>query len=266
VNQDEPKHATAARIYDYLLGGTHNFPADREVAQIVLASFPTGQAGIRANRAFLRRVVRYLAESGIRQFLDVGSGIPTLGNVHEIAQSVAPQARVVYVDIDPVAVAESLEILSGNPYATAINGNLLEPDSILTNPDVRETLDFDQPIALLLVALLHFVADDADAFGSVERLRSALPKGSCLVLSHVTSDEQKIPEQDVRNVEEAYRRRTTATGKMRSRAEIARFFEGLEMVEPGLVWVPEWRPDPAEPSEFDDSRLSMGVGGVGRVL
>jgi S-adenosyl methyltransferase len=262
---EEQKHATAARIYDYLLGGTHNFPADREVAQTVIASFPKGPAGIRANRAFLRRAVRDLTEAGVRQFLDIGSGIPTVGNVHEIAQAIAPDARILYVDIDPVAVAESLEILAGNPNATAIMGNLLDPAAIIENPRARQLLDFDQPIALLLVALLHFVADDADAFGSVEQLRSALPKGSYLVLSHVTSEEQQIAAQDVRNVEEAYRRRATATGKMRSRAEIARFFEGLDMVEPGLVWVPEWRPDPDDPSEFDDPRESMGFAGVGRV-
>ena len=260
------RQATAARIYDYLLRGTHNFPADREVAQMVIASFPTGQAGIRANRAFLRRAVRYLAESGVRQFLDVGSGIPTVGNVHEIAQAIAPDSRVLYVDIDPVAVAESLDILAGNPHATAINANLLEPEALLAHPEVRALLDWDQPIALLIVAVLHFVADDDAAFGSVERLRSALPKGSYLVLSHVTSEGQDLDAGDVRNVEEAYRRRAAASGKMRSKSEIAQFFDGLELVDPGLVWVPEWRPDPAEASEFDDPRLSMGLGGVGRVL
>jgi hypothetical protein len=266
VNDEPQKQATAARIYDYMLGGTHNFPADREVAQTVIASFPNGPAGIRANRAFLRRAVRYLAESGVRQFLDIGSGIPTVGNVHEIAQSVIPDARVVYVDIDPVAVAESLDILDNNAYATAVMANLLEPEGIVEHPRVREMLDFDQPVALLLIALLHFVADDADAFSSVERLRSALPKGSYLLLSHVTSEGQDFSEQDVRSVEEAYRRRATATGKMRSQAEIARFFDGLEMVEPGLVWVPEWRPDPDEPFELGDPRLSMGLGGIGRVV
>ncbi|HEY7224726.1 MAG TPA: SAM-dependent methyltransferase [Micromonosporaceae bacterium] len=265
MNQEEPKHATAARIYDYLLGGTHNFPADREVAQVVLASFPTGQAGIRANRAFLRRAVRFLAESGVRQFLDVGSGIPTVGNVHEIAQSVTPDARVVYVDIDPVAVAESLEILDGNPYATAVMANLLEPDKILDHPQVREVLDFDQPIALLLVALLHFVAEDADAYGSVARLASALPKGSYLVLSHASSDAHGFEAQGVRDVEEAYRKQTTATGRMRSREEISRFFDGLEMIDPGLAWVSQWRPDPAQPPEFDDPGLSMNLAGVARV-
>lgn len=264
MNRDE-KHATAARIYDYLLGGTHNFPADREVAQAVIASFPLAQAGIRANRTFLRRAVRYLAESGVRQFLDVGSGIPTEGNVHEIAQSIAPEARVIYADIDPVAVSESLEILGGNPDATAIRADLLDPAGILDHPRVRELLDFDQPIALLLVAIMHFVAEDAEAFGSVERLRSVLPKGSYLVLSHVTDDGQDLEEEDVRNVEEAYRRRATATGKMRKGTEIMRFFEGLDLVEPGLVWAPEWRPDPADPSEFDDPRLCMTYVGVGRV-
>jgi hypothetical protein len=201
----------------------------------------------------------------VRQFLDVGSGIPTVGNVHEIAQSIAADSRIVYVDIDPVAVSESLEILDGNPYATAIMANLLEPESILSHSTVRELLDFDQPIALLLVAILHFVPDNDDSYSSAQRLRAALPKGSYLVLSHVTSDDQDFSEEDVRNVDEAYRQRTSATGKMRSRAEIAGFFDGLEMVDPGLVWLPQWRPDPDEPSAFDDPRQSMSLAGVGRV-
>src|SRR5262245_7194620 len=260
--------ATAARIYDYLLGGVHNFPADREVAQTVVASFPLAQAGIRANRAFLQRAVRHLTESGVRQFLDVGSGIPTVGNVHEIAQAIAPDARVVYVDTDPVAVSESLSILEGNEHATAIRGDLLEPDTILDHPQVRDLLDFDQPIALLLVALLHFVADDATAHGAVDRLRGALAPGSYLVVSHVTDDGQDLSPDGVKDVEDAYRSRAATTGRLRSRSDIARFFEGLDLVEPGLVWVPEWRPEPGEwyvPEFARDPKLSMTLAGVGRL-
>jgi SAM-dependent methyltransferase len=259
--------ATPARIYDYLLGGVHNFPADRQVAQTVIASFPMAQAGIRANRGFLQRVVRHLTTDGVRQFLDVGSGIPTVGNVHEIAQSIAPETRVVYVDTDPVAVAESLTILEGNSNATAIRGDLLEPETILDHPQVRAVLDFDQPIALLMVALLHFVADDAGAHAAVGRLREALPPGSYLVLSHVTDDGQDFSEEGVKDVEAAYRSRASTTGKLRSRAEIESFFAGLDMVDPGLVWVPEWRPEPGDwyvPEFARDPRLSMTLAGVGQ--
>jgi SAM-dependent methyltransferase len=260
--------ATAARIYDYLLGGVHNFPADREVAQTVVASFPLAQAGIRANRAFLQRAVRHLTEAGVRQFLDVGSGIPTVGNVHEIAQAIAPDARVVYVDTDPVAVAESLTLLEGNDYATAVRGDLLDPDAIVDHPQVREVLDFDQPIALLLVALLHFVADDDAAHAAVGRLRGALTPGSYLVVSHVTDDGQDLSPDGVKDVEDAYRSRAATTGRMRSRADIAEFFDGLELVEPGLVWVPEWRAEPGEwyvPEFARDPRLSMTLAGVGKL-
>ena len=260
--------ATAARIYDYLLGGVHNFPADREIAQTVVASFPLAQAGIRANRAFLQRAVRHLTESGVRQFLDVGSGIPTVGNVHEIAQAIAPDARIVYVDTDPVAVSESLSILDGNEHATAIRGDLLEPDTILDHPQARGVLDFDQPVALLLVALLHFVADDNAAHAAVDRLRGALATGSYVVISHVTDDGQDFSPDGVKDVEDAYRSRAATTGRLRSRADIARFFEGLDLIEPGLVWVPEWRPEPGEwfvPEFARDPKLSMTLAGVGQL-
>ena len=259
--------ATPARIYDYLLGGVHNFPADRAVAETVIASFPLAQAGIRANRAFLRRAVKHLTLAGVRQFLDVGSGIPTVGNVHDVAQAIAPDARVVYVDTDPVAVAESLTILDGNPYATAIRGDLLEPQAILDHPQLRDLVNFDEPVAVLLVALLHFVADDAAAHAAVERLRGALAPGSYLVVTHVTDDGQPFTQETVKDVEDAYRSRAATTGRLRGRSEVAQFFDGLEFMEPGLVWVPEWRPEPGEwdiPEFEADPRLSMTLAGVAR--
>jgi SAM-dependent methyltransferase len=263
---DMQNTATAARIYDFLLGGVHNFPADREVAETVIASFPMAREGIRANRAFLRRAVRLLTAAGLRQFLDIGSGIPTVGNVHEIAQSIAPDARVVYVDKDPVAVAESMSILEGNENAIAIRGDLLEPEGFLTHPRVRELLDFDQPIVVLLVALLHFVADDAAAYAAVNDIRAALAPGGYLVLTHVTDEGQRIDPDGVKNVEDAYRERAATTGRLRGRNEIARYFDGCELVDPGLIWVPSWRPDASEPDEFtDDPRLSMTLAGVARI-
>jgi hypothetical protein len=259
--------ATAARIYDYLLGGVHNFPADRAVAETVIASFPLAQPGIRANRAFLRRAVKHLTLAGVRQFLDIGSGIPTVGNVHEVAQAIATDARVVYVDTDPVAVAESLTLLEGNQFATAIRGDLLDPQAILDHPQVRGLINFDEPVAVLLVALLHFVADDGQAHAAVERLRDAIAPGSYVVVTHVTDEGQPFTQASVKDVENAYRSRAATTGRLRSRSEIGQFFAGLEFVEPGLVWVPEWRPEPGEseiPEFAQDPRLSMTLAGVAR--
>jgi SAM-dependent methyltransferase len=262
----DQKPATAARIYDYHLGGTHNFPADRAAAQAVTEVYPLVPAMARANRAFLRRAVRYLVGTGIRQFLDVGSGIPTQGNVHEIAQALAPDARVVYVDIDPVAVAEGQEILERNPRATAIRGDLRAPQEILDHPQVRKLLDLDQPTALLLCAVLHFVTDDEVAHTSMARLRAAVPPGSHLVVSHATTMEHlAADDRNIDLVHTVYRRQTATPFTLRSRCQIEAFFAGLEMVEPGLTWVPLWRPDPDDPSEFTDCPTQCcGLAGVGR--
>jgi hypothetical protein len=257
--------ATAARIYDYILGGTHNFPADRAAAAELLKAAPFVPAVARANRAFLGRAVRYLSEVGVRQFLDIGSGIPTVGNVHEVA---GPRARVVYVDLDPVAVAESLEILDDRPGATAIRADMRQPDVILGHPDVRRLISFDEPVGLLLVTVLHFIADDAEAYAAVERLVADLPPGSHLVISHGSIPPQAPLATDVEaaeGVEGVYRSRTATPVRGRTEAEIARFFTGFELVEPGLVWVPAWRPDPADPVDFAaDAAGSAVLGGVGR--
>ena len=173
-----------ARIYDYFLGGKDNFPADREVAEQVVAIAPVARDIVEDNRAFLRRAVRLLAgEAGIRQFIDLGSGLPTQGNVHEIAQAAVPDARVVYVDNDAMVVTHSRALLAGDNTA-AIEADLRDPDSVMGHPEVRELIDFDQPIALLLMAILHFVPDDEDPYGIVARFRDALPAGSYLALSH----------------------------------------------------------------------------------
>jgi hypothetical protein len=265
----EQKPATAARIYDFHLGGTHNFPADRAAGQAVADRNPLVPAMARTNRAFLRRAVAYLTQVGIRQFLDIGSGIPTEGNVHEIAQDLAPDARVVYVDIDPVAVMESLEILEGNDHATAIRGDLRDPQAILSNPDVQSLLDFDQPMALLLGAVLHFVPDDAQALAAVAQLRQALPPGSYLVISHAasfeTTEQRAAVDEEVKVVQGVYEQRTASPFRLRSRDELGLFFAGMEMIEPGLVWLPLWRPTPDDPQDFvDDPSRSFGLGGVSR--
>jgi len=267
-----PKPATAARIYDYILGGIHNFPADQEAARELIAQFPFVPAASQANRAFLGRAVRHLAAAGVRQFLDVGSGIPTVGNVHEIAQRATPDARVVYVDMDPVAVAESLEILEGNGRAIAVRADLRDPGSILDRPAVRRHLDFNQPIGLLMVAVLHFVPDPAQAYAAVGTLVDALAPGSHLVVSHAAA-ETYLPETELATItasteqlkaaERIYTKKTTTPGMLRTRAEIERFFSRLELLDPGVVWLQEWRPD-GSTALADDPRSNGSWAGVGR--
>ncbi|HZM75747.1 MAG TPA: SAM-dependent methyltransferase [Candidatus Limnocylindrales bacterium] len=261
------KPATAARIYDYFLGGTHNFPADCEAANNILAMFPATRMATQVNRAFLRRTVRFLGRAGITQFLDIGSGIPTEGNVHEIAQEAVPDARVVYVDIDPVAVAESQEMLEHNEFAMAVYGDARDPRSIVDHPTVRKVLDFDKPVAVLMVALLHFVADDDEARTIVRQLLDVVPSGSYLVISHVIDETAPdyVQSGDVRRVHEVYRKQTATILRLRTRPEIERYFEGLELVEPGLVWLTDWRQEPDDPIPAeDDVAYYVAAGGVGR--
>jgi SAM-dependent methyltransferase len=262
ANEDGPKPATAARIYDYFLGGTHNFPADREAAQMLLQAAPTLPAIARVNRAFLRRSVRFLLDAGVRQFLDIGSGIPTTGNVHEVARGV-PDARVVYVDIDPVAVAEGLDILDGNDGATAIGGDLRAAQAILEHPEVRRLLSFDEPVGLLLVSMLHFL-DDA-VYAEVERLVAASAPGSYLAISHAAPTEQAIIPASMQTAQSVYRSSTATPLNLRDRAGVERFFAGLDLVEPGLVWVPQWHPATDDPADFADSPAESAIlAGVAR--
>jgi hypothetical protein len=238
-----------ARIYDYLLDGKDNYPADREVAEQVVAIAPVAREAVRDNRAFLCRAVRFLAgEAGVRQFIDLGSGLPTQGNVHEIAQATAPDARVVYVDNDAMVVTHSRALLAGDG-SLAIQADLRDPDVVLEDPEVRELIDLDQPVALLLLAILHFIPDEQDPAGILARYRDALPAGSWLALSHGTRDipvrPDLSPEEMVEmgaKVERLYQQ-TTASIVTRSRAQVERFFDGFELVEPGLVEIQRWRPD-----------------------
>jgi hypothetical protein len=237
-----------ARIYDYLLGGKDNFPADREIAEQMLAIAPVAREVVEDNRKFLRRAVEVLADAGARQFIDLGSGLPTQGNVHEIAQAAAPGSRVVYVDNDPMVVAHSRALLAGD-NTVAIEGDLRQPDKVLGHPEVRELIDFGQPVALLLLAILHFVPDDEDPFGIVARYRDALPAGSHLAISHGTRDIPQRPDLSPEEmadmgakVEQLYQL-TTGSLVTRTRAEVERFFDGLELLEPGVVEIQRWRPD-----------------------
>ena len=252
---------SSARIYDYLLGGYHNFEIDRMVAEKLLEIYPEARLGSQASRAFLRRVVNFLAGQGIDQFLDIGSGIPTVGNVHEVAQAANPAARVVYVDIDPVAVAHARAMLRDNPNATAIQADARRPDQILNHPEVTGLLDFSQPVAALLLLLLHAIVDDEEAHGIVRTIRNGLAPGSYLAISQATLD--KAPPDIVEQTEKLYTG-TTSSSKYRSRADILQFFEGLELVEPGLVHIPLWRPEGPDDVFLECPERSLTCGGIGR--
>jgi S-adenosyl methyltransferase len=250
---------SAARVYDYYLGGSHNLEVDRRMAREAISLWPELPEIMQANRAFLRRSVRYLAGRGITQFLDIGSGIPTVGNVHQAAQQTHPQARVVYVDSDPVAVAHSRAILAEDKHTAVVHADLRAPESILEDPTVRATLDLDQPIAVLMVAVLHFVNDQDDPFGAVATVRDRLAPGSHLAVSHASAAGRPAAAASHR---ELYSRTPTPM-TMRSRDEIARFFDGFDLVQPGLVWLPLWRPDNPGAAAEQPERTT-GFAGVGR--
>ena len=252
---------SAARVYDYFLGGAHNFAVDRAAAEATAQVMPALRGTLRANRAFLGRAVRFLVDAGVRQFLDVGSGIPTVGNVHEIAQRVAPDARVVYVDIDPVAVAHSRAILAGNPHATVVHADLRQPDTILGADEVRRLIDLDRPVGVLMLSMLHFIADADDPVEKVARLRAAMVPGSYLAISHATQDGQP-PE--VVEAQTVWNARSPDPVTFRTHAQVVALFGDLTVVPPGVVHVPLWRPDAPDDVEHPE-RFNTFAGVARRV-
>jgi hypothetical protein len=254
--------AHAARVYDYMLGGTTNFEADRAASHAAAALVPGGHegvtAGLLANRGFLARAVHHLAaDEGIRQFLDIGAGIPANDNVHEVAQQVAPESRVVYVDYDPIVLAHSHALLRSSPQGVTsyIQDDLRHPEDVLEQ--AAKTLDLTQPVAVLLVAILHFFPDEDDPGAVVERLLQALPSGSYLVVSHLA--------RDIYDLDATYARLNEATQEtfvLRTHDEVSRFFAGVEVIDPGVVLVDRWRPAP-DGTVFDGLMLPV-YGGVGR--
>ncbi|MBB5960390.1 hypothetical protein FHS29_007013 [Saccharothrix tamanrassetensis] len=254
---------SAARAYDFMLGGAHNFAVDREVARKINALMPGSRAAARVNRAFLGRAVRFMAERGIRQFLDIGSGIPTVANVHEVAHSVAPECRVVYVDKDPIAVAHSELILADEDRADIVRADMRDVDGILNSPQVRGLLDFDQPVGLLMLLMLHWLRDEWGPAELVARYRDALPDGSYLAVSHASDDHVGT---QLRNADRAMGDSGSADRiTPREHSAILAMLDGFDLVEPGLVGAGEWRPTgPGDISDMPDMNMLLYVA-VGRV-
>lgn len=228
-----------ARIYDYLLGGFHNFAADRDLAERTITVWPQLRDTARANRVFLGRAIAHLAASGVEQYLDLGSGVPTVGNVHEIAQGINPDSRVVYVDIEPIAVAHSQHILQGNANAGIVHADLLQARDVLATPQVKRLLDPALPTAVLMVAVLHFVPDTGALTAAIRAYREALGPDGWVVISHGT--DEVIPPQVSERVSPLYQQ-TSAQPVSRTRAELTALLDGYEIIDPGLVLVEQWRP------------------------
>lgn len=248
---------SAARIYDAYLGGFHNFAVDREVAERLLRVFPHGAVGAQVNRAFLRRTVEFCVRSGITQFLELGSGIPTYDHVHEVAQRVDPRCRVVYVDIDPVTAAHGRCILDDNPRAVFVQSDLREPGTVLADPELRELLDLRRPVAVLMVTVPHFLTDFDSPVGIVAGYRQHMAPGSALVLSHPTG-EGRLGSPDARRALADLFERSGVPAILRSRRAVEALFGGFDLVEPGVVWIERWRPGTPDRQAF---RYSYG--GVG---
>jgi trans-aconitate methyltransferase len=248
--------AHPARMYDYYLGGKTHFAADREAAGKVLAVLPEGRDMAVANRAFLVRVVRFLASQGISQFLDIGTGIPSPGSTSEILHAIDPDARVVYVDNDPIVIAHARALLRDGGPVTVIHGDLREPEKLLADPGVAAVLDFSKPVAILLVAVLHFIRDREEPERIVQVLKNAMPPGSYLAISHGTQDfNPERANAAVRGYDEA-----TAPFVLRSRERVESFFAGLDLVQPGVVQLPSWRPDGGGEGDPSKIWLYAGVG------
>jgi hypothetical protein len=249
-----------ARVYDYLLGGKDNFAADRAAGDQIIASLPAAQVGVRAQRAVLARVVRFLvAEAGIRQLLDIGSGLPTAENVHQIAQRIDPAARVVYVDNDPVVLSHARALLVDDSVTFAAEGDLRDPEDILASPEIRGRLNWDEPVGLLLCGILHYFLDEEHPADLVRVLLDALPGGSYVFIHHLLRSEDPASAEL-----EAAMQQGVGRSQFRTLDEVRKLFGGLELIEPGLVRVPDWRPDMGILSVRHHPVLGMACAGVAR--
>ena len=261
----DPTRPNIARVYDFQLGGKDNYAVDRQVGRQILDLAPDAPAIARSNRSFLRRAVRYMiADAGIRQFVDIGSGLPTQGNVHEVAQDANPGTRVVYVDNDPVVLVHARALLDTSDATKVIKADLRRPAEILSDPVLRKFIHFDQPVGLLLIAILHHVNDDERPEDITAQLGAALAPGSHLAISHFHNPGSALPEEAaLAAASEELMIEKFGSGRFRSAAEVRRFFGDFELLDPGVVPLPLWRPEPGEPPTMisADHRL---VGGVAR--
>ena len=261
-NEIDLERPSIARVYDYWLGGAHNFAADRALANQAVGIMPSLKSAIMTNRTARRRNARFLAGAGVRQFLDLGSGIPTVGNVHEVARQAAPESRVVYVDLDPVAVAHSRALLSGDPLVTVLQADIRYPAAVLDSPEVRAQLNLDEPVAVLMVALLHFVPDSENPAGIIAGYRDRMVPGSYLALSQLGTEPGEEPEGWQR-YRDLYAASVTPLSSRR-RTEVEAFFDGYELVAPGVARMPLWHPESPDDLEPDADRFP-GFAGVGRL-
>jgi hypothetical protein len=251
----DPTVPSAARIYDYLLGGKDNYAVDRAAADHVLAVAPDQRRLARGNRAFAVRAVRVLADAGIRQFIDLGTGFPTSPSVHEVARQADPSAQVVYVDYDPIVYTHNMALLANDDRVTSIHADIRQPEVILDDPDLRRLIDFDQPVGLLCVAVLHLISDAEDPGGVIARFRDRMAPGSFLVLSQFSSESDPAAMKQLREVA----RDTPVETYFRPADQVLRFFDGFELLDPGLTAVQDWRQD----AITAPTRLKI-IGAVGR--
>ncbi|WP_182884297.1 SAM-dependent methyltransferase [Microbispora sp. H10885] len=259
----DPSIPNEARVYDYWLGGKNNFAADRKAAEMALQIAPELPIMCREGRKFMRRTVRFLAEAGIRQFVDIGCGLPTQGNVHEIAQRYAPDARVVYVDYDPVVVNHGQALVEDDERVVVIHGDVRDPDGLFAHPRLRGLVDLDEPVAVLLVGLLSTINDDDLTLAITRRLRQVITPGSYIVISHAVSDiRPEVTDKLSLLFANEWAAKDDGRTRLPTRAEIPRLFGDLELVEPGLVLLPDWRPEPGRLRPPKNTVWS--VGGVGR--
>ncbi len=235
--------AHSARVYDWWLGGKDNFAADRELGQNIVDLVPMTPASARANRAFLHRAAGMVAATGVHQFLDLGAGLPTADNTHSVVQRIDPDNRTVYVDYDPLVIAHAQALLAGYGPTTVVQADIRDPQTILTHPEVTEVIDFTRPVCVLAVAVLHFFTDEEDPYEVVAQLREAMAPGSYLVLSHITGDGASQAETD--EVIAIMRKGMADPPTLRGHGEVLRFFDGFELLDPGVVPVHLWRPEGA---------------------
>ncbi len=253
----DPTKPSVARVYDAILGGTDNFAADRAVADLAYRAFPDGGRAAFINRDLLGRAVRYMTARGITQFIDLGSGLPTVQNTHQVAQLVNPAAKVAYVDNDPLVRAHSQALLADNKSTVVVTADLREPDAIWSRPEIAGFLDLSRPVGLILNAVIHHVLDEEDPYAVVARYKELLAPGSYLLLTHFSNSSAEA------RALEAVLLRTLQRGQLRSREEITAFFDGLDVIDPGIGHLPEWHPDEPVPAEYGISEL-LYIGGLAR--